>query len=304
MTKKRISIQDIKFTNFSFGVLSVVLLMVGLLTFMWHPPAEIEINNINNGTINVQNRYGLNIVVSVDTINHSRGLFFVAHGFGGSKEDDNILSLAKTFNNNRYSTIRFDATNSNGQSDGNLTYANPSGYRDDLFDIIIWAKTQEWYQEPFYLCGYSLGALSSAVYAEQHPEEIKGLVLISPLVAGQLHIMDVYERDIEKWKQVWLQLNKLYSKNPNDISILRWFPIILDLMRFDLTQSAEQLTMPVLIVVGQEDLLAPPEHQQKLKQTINGDVELVIIEYGDHFFKSGGHLEDLIEKVGSWLKTH
>jgi len=304
MTKKKVFIQNIKPTNLGFGILSVTLLMVGLLAFMWHPPTEIEVNNINDEIINVQNRHGLNIIVSVDTIDRPRGLAFVAHGFGGNKEDDNILSLAKIFNNNGHSTIRFDATNSNGQSDGDLAYANPSSYRDDLFDVIIWAKTQKWYQEPFYLCGYSLGALSSAVYAEQHPREIKGLVLISSLVAGQFHVTDVPKRDIEQWKQTLQQLYKLYSQHSSNMHVIRWLPIMLDMMRFDLTQSANKLTMPVLIVVGEEDLLAPPSHQQKLLEAINGNVELAVIEQGDHFFESGGHLNDLIEKVGNWLAIH
>ncbi|RLC37886.1 hypothetical protein DRH29_00525 [candidate division Kazan bacterium] len=299
MTKNKIS-------NFSFGILSVILLTIGLLTFIWYSPTEIKINNPDGKTVDIQNRYGLNIAVSIDTVDRSRGLAFMAHGFGGNKEDDNILSLAKIFNNHGYSTIRFDATNSTGQSEGDLAYANSITYRDDLFDIITWAKTQEWYQEPFYLCGYSLGAVASIAYAENHPTEVKGLVAISPVVAGQLYITDVYKRDIEDWEQVWLQLNKLYlySQNHGDTHATRWLPLILDIMRFNLIQSADKLTMPVLIVVGQEDLLAPPEHQQKLLQAISGDAELIIIEHGDHFFESGEHLKDLIEKVENWLKIH
>lgn len=304
MTKRKTSLQNIKFTDYTFGALSVILIMIGLLVFMWQPQTEIKTDKLDKETVTIQNQQGLNIAVSIDAIDHSRGLAFVAHGFGGNKEDDNILALAETFNNHGYSTIRFDATNSTGQSDGDLAYATPSTYTADLSDVITWAKTQEWYQEPFHICGYSLGALSATMYAKQHSEEIKGLVLISPLVAGQFHITDVPQRDIEEWKQLLQQLYKLYSQHADGIHVIRWFPIMLDLMRFDLTQSADKLTMPVLIIAGEEDLLAPPNHQQKLSEAINGNVELAVIEQGDHFFKQGGHLEALIEKVDNWLATH
>ena len=302
MIKQKISVQDIKFTDCTFGALSIILILTGLIAFMWHPKTEITTDDPK--IINVQNRYGLNVVVSIDIIDNSHGLVFVAHGFGGNKEDDNILSLARTFNNHGYSAIRFDATNSTGQSDGDLAYASPSAYKDDLFDIITWAKTQEWYQEPFYICGYSLGALSATIYAEQYSEEIKGLILISPLVAGQFHLADALQRDVEEWKQLLQQLHKLYSQHADGTHIIRWLPIILDLMKFDLTQSADKLIMPVLIVAGEEDLLAPPNHQQKLLEAINGNVELAVIKQGDHFFKQGEHLEALVEKVDNWLATH
>lgn len=304
MSKRKIFTRNIKFTDCIFGVLSTILIMIGLMVFMWRPQTEIKTNDSDKEIINVQNRYGLNIVVSTDIIDHSRGIAFVAHGFGGNKEDNNILSLAKTFNDHKYSTIRFDATNSTGQSDGDLVYANPSTYRDDLFDVIMWAKTQKWYQEPFYICGYSLGASSSTIYAKQHSEEVEGLILISPLVAGQLHLIDIPQRDIEEWEQILQQLYKLYSQHADGIHTIRWFPIMLDLMKFDLTQSADKLTMPVLIVVGEKDLLAPLNHQEKLLEAINGNVELAVIEQGDHFFEQGGHLKDLLEKVDGWLATH
>jgi len=46
--------------------------------------------------------------------------------------------------------------------------ASITSYYEDLEDVISWAQSQEWYQEPFALAGHSLGGICTALYAEHH----------------------------------------------------------------------------------------------------------------------------------------
>ncbi|MBT4335499.1 hypothetical protein HOD65_03435, partial [bacterium] len=107
----------------------------------------------------IKNRKGQGIVVLLEIAPDQKGLAFVMHGLGGYKEQPHVEVFAKAFLDNNYSVIRFDTTNTFGESDGNYEDATISNYYEDLEDVIEWAKNQEWYQEPFCLAGHSLGGI-------------------------------------------------------------------------------------------------------------------------------------------------
>src|SRR5437667_2029568 len=115
-----------------------------------------------------------------------KGLAFVMHGLGGTKDEAHIKIFAEAFKEKGFTVVRFDTTNTFGESAGTYEDATVTNYYEDLEDIITWAKSQAWYQEPFYLIGHSLGGISTTLYAEKYPKEIKGLAPISTVVSGTL----------------------------------------------------------------------------------------------------------------------
>src|SRR3989344_7367385 len=134
----------------------------------------------------IKNRNDKKIAVVVDKNQKSKGLAFVMHGLGGFKEQKHIQTFADAFREKGFIVIRFDTTNTLGESDGAYEDATVTNYYEDLEDVIGWASGQRWYQEPFYLAGHSLGGLSVALYAEKYPEKVKGLIPISTVVSGKL----------------------------------------------------------------------------------------------------------------------
>jgi pimeloyl-ACP methyl ester carboxylesterase len=135
-----------------------------------------------------QNRENRTIVVVVEESLESRWLAFVMHGLSGFKEQPHILCFAQAFKDRGFTVVRFDTTNTFWESDGRYEEATLTNYANDLEDVIAWASTQSWYREPFVLCGHSLGAISSALYAEKYPERVCGLVPISLLVSGKMSL--------------------------------------------------------------------------------------------------------------------
>jgi len=115
----------------------------------------------------IQNRKNQKLAVLVDQPENPKGLAFVMHGLGGFKEQPHIKIFAQSFQGAGYIVVRFDATNTFGESDGNYEDATTTNYYEDLEDVIGWAKTQAFYQEPFFLAGHSLGGICVALYAEK-----------------------------------------------------------------------------------------------------------------------------------------
>ncbi len=114
----------------------------------------------------IKNRKKQSISVAVERANNAKGLVFVMHGLGGSKKQPHIITFADAFGGSGYDVVRFDTTNTFGESDGKYEDATVTNYYEDLEDVIQWAQGQDWYREPFTLVGHSLGGFCTALFTE------------------------------------------------------------------------------------------------------------------------------------------
>ncbi len=74
-----------------------------------------------------------------------------------------------------------------------------------------------------------------------------------------------------------------------------------DLMRYDFLPQANEMKMPVLLVVGEKDTATCPDHQEILFSRLSGPKELCRIMGCEHTFKSQFELAVLREFVAVWL---
>jgi putative redox protein len=251
----------------------------------------------------IKNRKDQNIVVLFEKQEKQRGLVFVMHGLGGFKEQPHIEAFAQAFKEKGYSAVRFDATNSFGESGGDYQDASVTNHLQDLEEIIDWAKNQQWYQEPFCLIGHSLGAIAISLYTENHPEKVKGLVPVSTLISGKLWL-ERHDKDlIEKWREegTWNR-GESFSK-PGAIKILKW-NFVEDIMRYDLLENVQNLNMPVLLMVGDLDTGTPLINHQILFDVLPGTKELHVIKGADHNFKEAHHLEEIKATIKHWIEKN
>ena len=72
------------------------------------------------------------------------------HGLSGSKDELHIKSIATTFVENGYTTVRFDTTNTFGESYGRYEDATLTTYYEDLEDVLKWSKNTNMVREAFY----------------------------------------------------------------------------------------------------------------------------------------------------------
>ncbi len=225
------------------------------------------------------------------------GLAFIMHGLGAYKEQKQIRTMAQAFLDNSYTVVTFDTTNTFGESDGSLDDATTTNYYEDLMSVIEWAKSQPWYIEPFCLAGSSLGGICTALYAEKHPERVKGLIPASTVVSGQLTL----ERD-DTWKE-WKRIGykeRVSTSRPWLKAKIKWSHME-DRLKYDLMPEVVKLTMPVLLIVGSLDTTTPLEHQKILFDALPGKKELVVIEGASHTIREEAHLKQLYGYVNEWI---
>ncbi len=248
----------------------------------------------------IKNRYNKNICVLVEESPEPQGLVFVMHGLGGFKEQPHIEDLAKVFRDNNYVVVRFDTTNTFGESDGNYSDATVTNYYEDLEDVINWAKTQDFFQAPFILAGHSLGAICSALYAENYPSAVKALAPISAAVSGQLSLIDQDQEEMKEWEKTGWRTTIGYSSGI--VKKLKWSHMV-DRLKYDLLPKADQLTMPTILLVGELDDSTPLKHQQLLFDKLPGKKELQVIKGAPHTFREKEHLAEIYQIMDRWIKN-
>jgi pimeloyl-ACP methyl ester carboxylesterase len=250
--------------------------------------------------IEIENRLKQNVVTLYEEVPDSHGLAVICHGLGGFKEQKHIEVIAETFKESGYSIIRYDATNSMGDSGGNYEDATLTNFYNDLEDVITWARKQEWYRPPV-LVGHSLGGMAVALYAELHPKEVKAVAPISPVVSGKLSLETYSKKELESWKRTGYQVRELGSK-PGVVLKLKWSHME-DRLKYNLLEKADKLVIPVLIVVGEKDERTPPEHVKLLYDKISGRKEFHLIKNTPHTFRDEEHLEEIKRIFLDWIKS-
>ncbi len=251
----------------------------------------------------IKNRHDKKLSVIVDEAENQTGLAFVAHGLGGTKEQPLTTALAEAFVENGIITVRYDAANTFGESEGRYEDATTTNYSEDLEDVIGWAKTQQWYQEPFWLCGHSLGSFCTLLYAEKHPSVIAGIAPISTVVSGPLSLESKSKDELVPWKKTGWRISERAS-SPGNFKKLPWSHIE-DRMQYDVLPEAHQLTMPTFLLVGENDTTSTPvAHQKILFEAIPEPKEFHIIPDAPHTFMEPKHIAEVKKLLSSWIKEH
>ncbi|MDP3986354.1 MAG: alpha/beta hydrolase [Candidatus Veblenbacteria bacterium] len=249
----------------------------------------------------IKNRKEQKIVVVVEEGKLNRGLVFVMHGHGGYKEQSEVQTATHIFHTAGFSAVLFDTTNSYGESDGKFEDSTFTSAFHDLEDVIVWAKRQAFYREPFVLVGHSMGGMCVALYAEQHVSEVKGLALLAGTVSGPLSTQLYDKRELEEWKKIGIREFSSTTR-PGLIHRLKW-QYIEDRLKYDLLPEARRLVMPVLQVIGDQDRFVPAAHQKLLYDLLPGRKELHVISGAGHNFSEPGKTEELRKILAAWVQN-
>lgn len=241
-----------------------------------------------------KNRKGQELSAFYEGVERPDRLVFVVPGLGGNFDEPHLKVAREAFLENGFGVLSFDPYNT-GKSGGKYSDITVSGYISDLEDVIEWARTQTWFREPFWLAGHSLGGLTVGAYAEKNNEKISGLVLLSSVISGELSCeTEIYRNKVEDWKKTGWIINDVGERMP-------WGHMT-DRLKYNLVSDAYKLSMPVLLVVGNEDKNTPPEHQSLLYSVIaSRDKKLDIILGADHIFD--GVLGELKGRLNQGIET-
>lgn len=249
----------------------------------------------------IKNRYGLKIVTLLEKAVDPVGLVIVVHGLGGFKEQPHIETFAQAFKDVNYNVLRYDATHSFGESEGSYEEATTTSYYEDLEDVISWAQKQDWYIEPFVLVGHSLGSMVSILYAEKYPNKVKALAPIATAVSGQL-MKENYGSVLKEWQEKGI-LERPSVSRPGVMKRLNW-GFVEDSLQYDVLTEVNKLTIPNLLIVGDQDKSTPVEDQQRLFDKLSSPKELHIIKGATHNFRRSEYLKEIKEIFDFWIKKY
>jgi pimeloyl-ACP methyl ester carboxylesterase len=236
----------------------------------------------------------------------TKGLAIIQHGYSSSMDAPHIKAMARTFQENGLATLSLDATHSFNPGDGDLEGNTIETHLHDLYDAIEWAKQQEWFISPFALAGHSLGGYTVLHYAEEHPEDISLLFPCSAVTSGE-KLAEAFERGMpegvfESWRDKgYMEIESWDGSGKTGKRPFSWLTGMKDC---SVLENAHKLTMPVLLVVGSEDIPTPYDHHLELYNLLPGeDREMHIIPGSDHPFTDPQHRHKMAEILDSWLKS-
>lgn len=247
----------------------------------------------------ITNRLGLKICVIVESVSECKGVAVLMHGLGDNKDLPYLVAISQALNDLGFTVVRFDATHSSGESDGDFAQALVSGYYSDLEDVINWTTKKISGGTPLLLCGHSLGAYSVAKYAQAYPDLVLALILISPIVSGSLESPYYNIEMLANWKSLGY-FESRSSKNPERVKRLDW-SYYESRLEADLLNNANKITAPTLLMVGELDNLTPVIHQRRLYDSLICHKDLAVIAEAGHSFKDPTHINQVVGQINKFL---
>ncbi len=239
------------------------------------------------------------VQISEPIINISRSkMAIICHGITGYKEQDVILQTVKTLNNCGYYVVTFDCRNSRGESFNNHSCATLSSMYDDIQTVINWLKTKNFYIEPFLLAGHSLGGSVILNFAEQNPNKVEGLILLSSIFDGNELSQNTQENSPEFFQQLQ---NGGIIRRRNNIDCYLDSTYLQDLQNYNFYANIQNLNMPVLIVTGDQDIASAREDNERFYKCLNCKKEFYILHNCSHVYDTLQNQSDLNDKITKFI---
>lgn len=174
--------------------------------------------------------------------------------------------------------MRLISLNSSESSPSGITF---TGHYNDLVDVIAWARGQDWFMSPFALAGQSMGAASVLLYAENYPDDVDLLLLISfPWLSGQSKIIqDNDPQKLRDWKETgyWDKVSKSRGR-----TLRMPYGFMEDLCRQDLAANAANITAKTILMIGDQENKRRLVDNQKLLDLLECEKTFILLPNMPH----------------------
>lgn len=220
----------------------------------------------------------------------NKKLVLMLHGFCMDKnENGNYIKLADKLLENNYDSIRLDF----------IGHGETSGDSIDLtidlclkeIDLIV----NDYSYDDIYLIGTSFGGGIGLLYSEI--KKIKSMVLISPLIDYQRNVINPENHFCREFFGEDA-INNIKEKGYSCFGLTDYkFDMKLydDVKKYNPVDIIKKTDSKVLIIHGKNDLLVPYKQSIDISK-LNNNIELCLIEDGDHCFYNYNY-DEVIEKT-------
>lgn len=252
----------------------------------------------------IKNKQGLPLIGEVLRNPQNGGVAVIVHGIGAYRSEPLMQALTDAAYGAGMTVVRYDATNSFGESGGKLKDMRFSTYADDLDAVLTLVKVQSWGRGPYVLLGHSLGSAAVLHYAAQYPTDVMKLVLVSCVVGGNWWLK-AHEDAIPDTLKNWRETSSLPKSHPimKDRSGEVSWAYAADIQQRDFIKNdAPKVKCPTLLVVGSIDPITPVAAQQDLQKALGGKTKLHVVQGCGHTFKSASQQQELKDTITTWLQ--
>jgi len=250
------------------GIIAFYLLLTLLLSFVvqWMPRYAIkdepDWGRVMDTRIPAAGGGSLE-VWRVEPEGKSCGIVVFAHGWGRNR--DRMVYRARIFAELGFTTVMHSARDHGGSSKSRTVTALK--FAEDIEAVL------QWINEPVDLYGHSAGAAGAIIAAHRNPEKIKRLFLEASYAYTKEGLLSLY-----KWA------NRFFGYFFGPMIIFWWdlfYPGVMD--QYSPANLAPDLSMPVMIIHGEQDQRFPVAFAHTLKQKFPANnVDMYIAPGVDH----------------------
>jgi acylglycerol lipase len=211
-----------------------------------------------------------------------------------------------------------------GHSGGRRALVDRLEYAASDLGVLVDLSRREHPEAPLFLLGHSLGATIALRYAVQHQDELDGLIL-----SGALAVIDAPPAPVRllaralsatvPWMPVLALDPATISRDPHEVEAYRTDPLVyhgklpvrtvaeIGAATEALPEQVPSLTLPLLLVYGSEDRLAPVQGSRMVHERVNSEDNTLKV-YDGLFHEVLNELpedrERVLADIVSWLDAH
>jgi uncharacterized protein len=221
----------------------------------------------------------------------------LCHGFLSSKNSTTNKTLTRMLTERGMATFRFDFFG-HGDSDGpfeEITTTLAIQQTEAAVDLV----TARGYGR-IGLVGSSFGGLVAILTAARR-SDIACLALKCPVVdfAEELRLT-LGPDELPRWQATDMIPNVMGG--PDRVRLR--YDFYEDSLRQIAYRPAEQITVPTLIVQGEQDECVPLHQSRRLHEALTGPKRLILLPDADHQFTRGEDFHQMTTAIADWLVTH
>ena len=220
----------------------------------WGLIRDYKISAIDNGILEVWR---------IEPQQPSRGIVLFAHGWGRNR--DRMVQRARIFANWGLTAVIHSARDHGGSS--RRRFMNAVKMAEDIEAVL------QWIGEPVILYGHSAGAAAAIIAAGRNPSNVELLFLEACYAETKKALLSLY---------CWF--NRFFGTFFGPM-ILWWMDLFYrnQLANYDPVHIASTVTMPVMIIHGENDRRFPLDFALKLKEAFTpGQAEIYIASKAGH----------------------
>lgn len=230
-------------------------------------------------------------------------LVVMQHGLASNKEHPAILAAKKAFLNNGYTVVTFDSRYSLGKGNNDVQKVSLSTFEEDLKTVLDWVKNENFYHEPFTLVGHSLGGASVLEYAQNHPDEVDALVLITPIISGDLWEKTCLSK-LSEFCRTWKENGTYeYTDPQNHKKGIVPYSVITTSKVYNAFSFAPQIMAKTLLIGAENDVVVLAEDVEKISKLFK-NAQSKIITLSSHNFENVQNQADLYQEINHFLEEN